>query len=231
MPKYICHHCGYPITNIDPSPEDRCPNCGWHLRVCANCQFYDGVSCMLGEPYVMESAIRGNRCPKFKFRPVEEEEESGVASFPSEGRVPLTEVDINVIVAGIDGSKHSPKVVSYVADLARRYNARVYLVYGHHPIPTWLGDKELERVAGSAVARGMALLAPYVDALRRVGIDVEPEVLEGPAPKAILNVAETRKADLIVVGSRGLGAIRGLLLGSVSERVVRLASCPVLVVR
>ncbi len=86
-------------------------------------------------------------------------------------------------------------------------------------------------MAGSEVARGMRLLAPYVDTLRRVGIDVEPEVLEGPGPKAILNVAETRDADLIVVGSRGLGAVRGLLLGSVSERVIRLAKCPVLVVR
>ncbi len=228
MPKYVCHHCGYPVTNINPSPEDRCPNCGWHLRVCANCQFYDGVSCMLGEPYVMESAIRGNRCPKFTFRPVEEEERP---ARPAAEGVPLDPVDVKVIVAGIDGSAHSRKVIAYVADLARRYNARVYLVYGHHPIPSWLGDKELERVAGSEVARGMRLLAPYVDTLRRVGIDVEPEVLEGPGPKAILNVAETRDADLIVVGSRGLGAVRGLLLGSVSERVIRLAKCPVLVVR
>ena len=228
MPKYVCHHCGYPITNINPSPEDRCPNCGWHLRVCANCQFYDGVSCMLEEPYVMESAIRGNRCPHFKFRAIEEEEEKPAAT---EEDVPELQVNIDVIVAGIDGSKHSQKVVTYVADLAHRYNARVYLVYAHHPIPTWLGDKELERVAGEEVARGMMLLAPYVDLLRRAGVQVDPEVLEGPAPKAILNVADTRNADIIVVGSRGQGAIRGLLLGSVSERVIRLAKCPVLVVR
>ena len=104
MPKYVCHHCGYPITNINPSPDDRCPNCGWHLRVCANCQFYDGVSCMLGEPYVMESAIRGNRCPRFVFRPVDEEKPS-VTEAPT--AVESLEVQVKTIVAAIDGSLHS----------------------------------------------------------------------------------------------------------------------------
>ncbi len=230
MAKYICHHCGYPISNPNPGPDDRCPNCGWHLHVCANCRFFDGINCMLGEPYALSSAIRGNRCPRFVFRAVDEgsEEESMAAT---EERSAAKEVKIETIVAGIDGSLHSDKIVAYVADLAKKYGARVYLVYAYPPAPSYLGDKEFDRVVGKEVDRGYDLLEPYADLLRRAGIEVEMEVLEGPPPKAILGVADIRHADLIVLGSRGLGAIRGLLLGSVSERVVRLAKCPVLIVR
>ncbi len=238
MARYVCHHCGFPTTNLTPSADDRCPNCGWHLRVCANCQFYDGVNCMLGEPYALESAIRGNRCPRFVFRTLPEAEEdkeraaAETPSTPEEMAAALTtSVEIETIVAAIDGSPHSARVVSFAADLARRYDATVYLVYAHPPVPSYLGDEQFYRLAGKEVERGRDLLRPFVDVLQRAGVKVEMEVLEGPPPRAILAVAEAREADLIIIGSRGLGAIRGLLLGSVSERVIRLARCPVLVVR
>ena len=238
MARYVCHHCGFPTTNINPSPNDRCPNCGWHLRVCANCQFFDGVNCMLGEPYALESAIRGHRCPRFVFRALSESEEERKKETPksevtTEQLAPLlsSPPKINAIIAAIDGSPHSARVVSFAADLARRYEATIYLVYAHPPVPSYLGDEQFYRIAGQEVERGRELLRPYADALARAGLQVEMEVLEGPPPRAILAVAETRNADLIIIGSRGLGAIRGLLLGSVSERVVRMAKCPVLVVR
>ena len=65
--------------------------------------------------------------------------------------------------------------------------------------------------------------------LRAAGIEAEPEALEGPAGDALLRVAETRDADLVVVGRRGHGLVAGLLLGSTSEYVVRRAKVPVLV--
>jgi len=231
MPQHVCHHCGYPIDNVEPGPEDRCPNCGWHLHVCANCQFYDGMGCMLGEQCVMESAIRGNHCPRFRFRVAAHEHEA--EGHPSEiaTRSPSVEVTIDRIVAAIDGSPHSQKVIAYAADLARRYDARIYLVYAYGPLPTWLGDDQLNELAAEEVSRGESLLQPYADILTRAGLSVEMEVLEGPPARAILAVAEARDSDLIVMGSRGLGAITGLLLGSVSERVVRTARRPVLVVR
>lgn len=239
MARYICHHCGFPISNITPSPDDRCPNCGWHLHVCSNCQFYDGVNCMLDEPYAMESAIRGNRCPRFVFRSVEggnpaDKSTSKGDTSPAPSQTPTTlptTISIKSIVAAIDGSPHSARVVSFAADMARRYDATVYLVHAHPPVPTYLGDEQFWRVAGEEVERGRELLRPFADVLTRAGVRVETEVLEGPAPRAILAVAEARQADLIIIGSRGLGAMRGLLLGSVSERVLRLAKCPVLVVR
>ena len=56
------------------------------------------------------------------------------------------------------------------------------------------------------------------------------ELLEGPEAEAILKAAEDLHADLILMGTRGFGAVKGLLIGSVSRKVIHYASCPVMVV-
>ena len=62
----------------------------------------------------------------------------------------------------------------------------------------------------------------------RLGIEHE-ELHEGPEAESILKVAESRKADLIVMGTRGLGMLKSYLVGSVSRKVIHHASCPVMV--
>ena len=64
-----------------------------------------------------------------------------------------------------------------------------------------------------------------------VGVAVEAEVVEGSAAQAILEAAERMKADLVVIGTHGRRGLGHLLLGSVAEKVVRRAPCPVLSVR
>ena len=71
-------------------------------------------------------------------------------------------------------------------------------------------------------------------AVKEVGdvpCEVNTEIIEGDPATAIIDVAATRKSDLIVMGSRGLGRLAGLLLGSTSQKVVSHAACPVLIVR
>jgi nucleotide-binding universal stress UspA family protein len=67
--------------------------------------------------------------------------------------------------------------------------------------------------------------------LKADGIVTITEVLEGPPADAILRVAEARNVDLIVMGARGLGSLGSLLLGSVSQKVLAHATCPVMIVR
>jgi nucleotide-binding universal stress UspA family protein len=62
------------------------------------------------------------------------------------------------------------------------------------------------------------------------GVEGEFEVFEGDAAEEIANIAESRNADLVVVGTRGLGSIAGSLLGSVSAGVIRRSKRPVVVV-
>ncbi len=76
------------------------------------------------------------------------------------------------------------------------------------------------------------LLAGALDVARAAGVkDVEIESEEGNIARGIVARAESLKADLIVVGSRGMGDVEGLLRGGVSHRVETLAKCPVLVVK
>jgi nucleotide-binding universal stress UspA family protein len=75
------------------------------------------------------------------------------------------------------------------------------------------------------------ILQKAMDAVGEIPGEVHTEVLEGAPAEAILDVAKTRKSDLIVMGSRGLGLLQGALLGSQSQKVVRHAPCPVLIVR
>ncbi len=68
------------------------------------------------------------------------------------------------------------------------------------------------------------------DVLSELGVEAEEEILEGNPPDGVVDLARARDAALIVVGSRGLGAVTGALLGSVSSAILHRADRPVLVI-
>jgi nucleotide-binding universal stress UspA family protein len=133
--------------------------------------------------------------------------------------------DIKTIVLGYDGSEGADRAFRLASAVAHQNNARIFVVTAFHgDHADGLGEKaSLEIGTAQETAREVALK------LRAAGIEAEPEALEGPAGDALLRVAETREADLVVVGRRGHGFVAGLLLGSTSEYVVRQAKVPVLV--
>ena len=79
--------------------------------------------------------------------------------------------------------------------------------------------------------RANELLDPYRERFGEMGVPFEARILEGPPAEAICRVADVRKAGLIVMGSRGCTDFQGLLLGSITHRVLHAAPCPVLVIR
>ncbi|MCS7068325.1 MAG: universal stress protein [Meiothermus sp.] len=135
----------------------------------------------------------------------------------------------NILLA-FDGSAHAQKAARLAADLARQYQAALCVVHAYDPVPDYLGEPYLQEVISrrtEAAERAMEQAQALLGDLPRV----ETEVLEGPAAEAILRVAQVRQVDLIVMGTRGLGQLSGLLLGSQSQKVVTHAPCPVLLVR
>lgn len=135
------------------------------------------------------------------------------------------------ILLATDGSSDAVKALAYARDLALGSEARVFVVHAFGPIPSYLGDDLWDRVAARHVSAAQDVANEAARALKAAGVEVVVEVLEGPPADAILRVAGVRGCDLIVMGSRGHGTVAGLLLGSVSQRVLARAPVPVLVVR
>jgi nucleotide-binding universal stress UspA family protein len=131
------------------------------------------------------------------------------------------------VVVGVDGSADSERAIDWAFTEAVRNHAGVHLV---HAVPV-LADRpgkpdvpEALREQGEQVLLEAASRAPA-----DLGADVTREIFEGPAAAAL--VAASENARLVVVGSRGHGALAGLMIGSVSQHTARHAHCPVVVVR
>jgi nucleotide-binding universal stress UspA family protein len=135
------------------------------------------------------------------------------------------------IVLATDGSSHAREALKHARELAVRDNATVIVVYAFEGVPGYLGEPMKGEIAARHVSVGRDIADRAAQELREAGVDVETEVLGGPPAEAILRVAESRNADLIVMGTRGYGALTSLLLGSVSHRVLAHTRVPVMVVR
>ncbi len=137
----------------------------------------------------------------------------------------------NHIVLGIDGSAHSGKATEVTAELAKAIGSEVLVLHVLERIAASKGapatDLEMPRDAVSLAEEAAARL-------QKDGIKAAGKVVTAPSGRVapeILAAAEEFNADLIVVGTRGLSDFSGLLLGSVSHKLIQHASCPVLVVR
>jgi len=143
-------------------------------------------------------------------------------------------VHIRCIVVPLDFSEHAAAVLDWAAHLAQVHASRVVLFHAYH-LPV-----EFQQLEGAYLppdfwanvkAEAEASLERHAADLRNRGIEVEPVVAEGYAATAIIDEVEKQNADLIVLGTHGLSGLKHLLLGSIAERVVQKAPCPVLTVK
>ena len=140
-----------------------------------------------------------------------------------------TNSDKGRIVAGIDGSSHSMAALTWAIDEARLRGLGLRIIFAFPTLVSFFGTTshefypKVESEARTMFDEALAAAPPMDD------LDVERILLPGN-PSEIL-VDASRGASLLVVGSRGRGAFRGMLMGSVSTHAVHQAHCPVVVVR
>ncbi len=146
---------------------------------------------------------------------------------------------INKLLVALDGSNHSQKAVDYACTIAAALKAEVILLYvvKAQEIPEGLRDyADLEHIPGldMDILKKVAgdLVANEEKRAKKMGVDhIIGEVEEGPVARTIVARAKHHDADMIVMGSRGMGNIEATLRGGVSHRVGLLAECPVLMVK
>src|SRR5262249_3983164 len=141
------------------------------------------------------------------------------------------------IVVGTDGSDTARKAVEEAIDLAKSVGASISVVSAYEPVPQARLREEAKQMPEDIQwmvnprEEVDATLADAADAVREAGVEVERFAREGDPADAILDVAEERGADLIVVGNKGMTGARRFLLGSVPNKVSHHAPCSVLIVR
>jgi len=135
----------------------------------------------------------------------------------------------NIILA-FDGSEYSNRALKYAQTLAQRFEATLWLVHIFSHTSDLLGYEDYEKLYSKRKAGGQTLLIEALQELSNTRLDVREKLEEGPEAESILNIAKNCQADLIVMGTRGHGILKGLLVGSVSRKVIHHSSCPVVVV-
>ena len=141
------------------------------------------------------------------------------------------------IVVGTDGSETANEAVRQAVDLAKAVGGKVQIVSAYEPVPNQR-IREEKQAAPDDVQWSInpredvdATLEGAAEVAANAGVNVERFARQGDPADAILDVAEETKADLIIVGNKGMTGARRFLLGSVPNKVSHHAPCSVLIIR
>ena len=136
------------------------------------------------------------------------------------------------VLLAVDGSEHALHAARTATDLVRTMNStEIRIVVVFDSIPPYLGEPNLQQAINARMESARVVMDKAIEVVGDIPCEIHTEFIEGSPAEAIIDVAKTRKSDVIVMGSRGLGKLAGLLLGSTSQKVVAHAPCPVLIVR
>jgi nucleotide-binding universal stress UspA family protein len=135
------------------------------------------------------------------------------------------------IMVAVDGSEQSMLALDHARAIAECFRSKLILVHAFPHTSDLRDSIEYNNLVALRIKKGEEIIETARKLLGQTSIEVDEELLEGPAAEAILSAAATRNADLIVMGSRGMGSLKGIVFGSVSTKISHYAPCPVMVVR
>lgn len=140
--------------------------------------------------------------------------------------------DFGRILVALDGSEYAERVLSIVRASTKYGSVVTLLRVPEVPNPQRFGTmvEEIEELRAAAEARADRYLEDIAGILRQEGIETHVLVTGSRPAETIVSVAEAEDADIIILSTRGLGGVEGLLLGSVADRVVQDSHRPVLLV-
>ena len=141
---------------------------------------------------------------------------------------------MKTILVPLDFSHASETVLAVVREMAASLGAKVWLIHIEPPEPAFVGYEPGPQHVRDAVAQeaqqNHRRLHDAQEGLQADSVDAEVLLIQGPTVEKILSEADRLGADLIIMGSHGHGALFDLVVGSVSDGVIRKSPCPVVVV-
>src|SRR6266702_7363275 len=166
----------------------------------------------------------------------------------SERAVSRSTVLFKKILVAVDGSESSNRAARVALGLAERLKAELIVLHAispptsyyrsNFPVPVGMAppppsQKEIDAYYAYARRVALGIIGETVSKAKKLGINIKTELPEGASSvvETIINHAAKEEVDLIIVGTRGLGGFKKMLIGSVSSGVISHANCPVLVVR
>lgn len=137
---------------------------------------------------------------------------------------------IKTILVPVDGSDSSEKSIAQAVSLAEVCGAKITFLYVANINQIAINPNLTSAIMDAIRAAGTAILE-RAESMVPKNVKYETNMETGAPAAVILEYAEILNADLIVMGSRGLGVVKGVLLGSVSQYIIERAKCPVMVVK
>ncbi len=143
------------------------------------------------------------------------------------------------ILIPTDGSRAGQKAVPHALDLAKKHGATVHILFvvDTDGVDLFLGKRQMEGLregrfgeVGEIKKKAREALARVADKAEEQGLEVTKTILAGSPPERIVNFAMRKKCDMIVMASHGRSGFQRVILGSVTEKVLRKATIPVLVI-
>ena len=138
------------------------------------------------------------------------------------------------LLVAVDFSDPTELILRVARRLAQGLDASVWVVHAAEPEPDFVGYDAGPEVVRGQVAKELReehrRLQEYTDQLREAGVEAKAMLVQGPTVESLLEMAEKQETDLIVVGSHGRGMVAELIMGSVSQGLIRDGRWPVTVV-
>jgi nucleotide-binding universal stress UspA family protein len=165
-----------------------------------------------------------------------------MATIEKQSSKPDSPLRFQRILVAVDGSEGSRRASEVAVDLAERFTAQLDILYAFRGFPEYItmfpsapspSGEAIEAYKAYARKAALEVVWRTVSMAEKKGVKAKPSTSEtiGSVVQTITDYADAEKIDLIVMGTRGMGGFKKMLLGSVSSGVVTHAHCPVLVVR
>ena len=145
---------------------------------------------------------------------------------------------LSKILLPTDGSRNSLRAARYAAEIAKKCGSKVTLLHviestpiASSPIEIGIDARLVVENETKIKERGKKVIEKTKKPFDRYSVPVETKYFYGHTVRAIVETAEKENFDVIIIGSRGLGGVKRLVLGSVANAVTHQASCPVFIIR